>query len=262
METTEELNIRLSFSKKSVLPLLAIFFLCWHPGFIGSESLTLTTYYPAPYGGYVSILTTGRTILSRDADVVGIGTPSPAANIPVRSFSGASNLPLKLDLNGSARLIDAIWAYSAATQSGGALVNDQGGAMELGGGVTNGTPYIDFHRTATEDFSARLILSQAGRLTVDPDLSVTKDLYVGRDLLVAAGGRLRGLCYTKSYIQGGTTFCDNPTNERVITWYGNAAPTCGMLFRGGNLETPGNWSQQVCVGEDKSGTMVCCRIEW
>ena len=45
---------------------LALAVLCFHPRPAGAESLTLTTYYPAPYGGYVSLLTTGDTFLSRD----------------------------------------------------------------------------------------------------------------------------------------------------------------------------------------------------
>lgn len=250
----EELNIRFSFSRKSTLPLLALFFLCWRPGFIGSESLTLTTYYPAPYGGYVSILTTGNTVLARDGGV---------ANTYVRIGTGYQNNNARRDNAVKLEVGSGDISTEARVRWGlnrGMLSNDQGASIELGG---IGTPYIDFSQAMGEDFSARLMLTQAGRLTVNPDLSVTQDLYVGRDLFVAAGGRVRGLCYTMPYvIQAVPTRCNNPANERVVTWYGSAAPTCGMLFRGGALDNPANWSQQVCVGESKSGTMVCCRIEW
>lgn len=253
MENMEELNIRLSFSRKSALPLLAVFFLCWRPGFIGSESLTLTTYYPAPYGGYVSILTTGNTVLARDGGVAGSY---------VRIGPGYNNNNARRDASVKLEVGSGDISTDRSVRWGinrGTLSQDQGASIELGG---TGTPYIDFSQNMGEDFSARLMLTQAGRLTVTSDLSVTRDLYVGRDLFIAAGGRLRGLCYTKSYVQGATTFCNNTANERVVTWYGSAAPTCGMLFRGGELQNAANWSQQVCVGEDKSGTMVCCRIEW
>ncbi|MDA8242901.1 MAG: hypothetical protein M0025_02135 [Elusimicrobia bacterium] len=69
--------------RKTAVGLLAWLFVCWHPGFIGSETLTLTTYYPAPYGGYVSILTTSQTILARDGGNVGVGTGAPAAKLHV-----------------------------------------------------------------------------------------------------------------------------------------------------------------------------------
>lgn len=253
MEAMEELTIKLTFSRKSALPLLVLFFLCWHPAFIGSESLTLTTYYPAPYGGYVSILTTGNTVLARDGGVAGTYVRiGPGYN----NNNARRDNSVKLEVGSGDISTDARVRWGA---NRGTLSNDQGASIELGG---SGTPYIDFSQNMVEDYSGRIMLTQAGRLTVTQDLSVTRDLYVGRDFYLAAGGRLRGLCYTKGYAQGTTTFCNNTANERVVTWYGNAAPTCGMLFRGGNLQSPGQWSQQVCVGEDKSGTMVCCRFEW
>jgi len=49
----------------------------------GSETLQITTYYPAPYGGYTRLLTTDTTLLARDSGNVGIGTntiKTPAPN--------------------------------------------------------------------------------------------------------------------------------------------------------------------------------------
>ena len=74
----------LKLTKKHRFLALALAFLCLHPRSLGSETLTLTTYYPAPYGGYVALMTTGgsvaapvNTLLARDAGKVGIGTASP-----------------------------------------------------------------------------------------------------------------------------------------------------------------------------------------
>lgn len=50
---------------------------------MGAETFTMTTYYPAPYGGYASLLTTGQTLLARDGGKVGIGTSNPAALLDV-----------------------------------------------------------------------------------------------------------------------------------------------------------------------------------
>lgn len=41
---------------------------------LGSESVTLTTYYPAPSGVYTQMITTNNTFLARDGGALGIGT--------------------------------------------------------------------------------------------------------------------------------------------------------------------------------------------
>jgi len=66
-------TITVKFKKGKILFLPAFLFFAWRPGPLCAETLVLTTYYPAPYGGYVSILTTGRTALARDAEYVTIG---------------------------------------------------------------------------------------------------------------------------------------------------------------------------------------------
>ncbi|MBI4057585.1 MAG: hypothetical protein HY399_08580 [Elusimicrobia bacterium] len=62
---------------------------------IDSETLTLTTYYPAPYGVYAQMRTTGDTFLAYDpagTGKVGIGTTTPTNRLTVAGsadFSGA-----------------------------------------------------------------------------------------------------------------------------------------------------------------------------
>lgn len=74
---------RLRLTWRKALFLLAVFSLAWHPRSLGAEILTMTTYYPAPYGGYASLLTTNQTLLARDSGSVGIGTASPAGKLDV-----------------------------------------------------------------------------------------------------------------------------------------------------------------------------------
>lgn len=50
---------------------------------LGSESVTLSTYYPAPSGVYTNMITTSNTYLARDGGNVGIGTSNPAAKLDV-----------------------------------------------------------------------------------------------------------------------------------------------------------------------------------
>lgn len=98
MENEKIVVLQFKLSRKHCLFALAFAFLCFHPRPLGSETLTLTTYYPAPYGGYVALLTTGgtagspvNTLLARDAGTVGIGTSAPDAAV-------------KLDVNGLVKI--------------------------------------------------------------------------------------------------------------------------------------------------------------
>lgn len=45
-------------------------------GDINSESVVMTTYYPAPSGVYTQMLTTGNTWLARDGGALAVGTPA------------------------------------------------------------------------------------------------------------------------------------------------------------------------------------------
>ena len=50
---------------------------------LGSENVTLTTYYPAPSGVYAKMITTNDSFLARDAGLVGIGTAVPLSKLSV-----------------------------------------------------------------------------------------------------------------------------------------------------------------------------------
>ncbi len=48
-----------------------------------AEEITLTTYYPAPYGAYNELTTTGNTYLATTSGRVGIGTTNPNETLEV-----------------------------------------------------------------------------------------------------------------------------------------------------------------------------------
>ena len=64
MENTEGTTVKRDFMRGGSLFTLVFFFIVWRPGFIASETLTLTTYYPAPYGGTQAV---GK-VLTSDAN--------------------------------------------------------------------------------------------------------------------------------------------------------------------------------------------------
>ncbi|MBL7081087.1 MAG: hypothetical protein ISS44_00760 [Candidatus Omnitrophica bacterium] len=58
-----------------------------------SDSLTITTYYPSPYGDYNELMTHSNTNLATDEGDVGIGTTSPTQKLDVAGFvKGQSGL--------------------------------------------------------------------------------------------------------------------------------------------------------------------------
>src|SRR5580700_334620 len=103
-----ELNIRLDIrlTPKVFRGALAIMLLSGLAQELASESVTLTTYYPAPSGVYTQMITTNNTYLARDYAInggkVGIGTTAPTYLFH-EIYNGAAN-----------------WA--ALVQSGGASV--------------------------------------------------------------------------------------------------------------------------------------------
>ncbi len=48
-----------------------------------AEEITLTTYYPAPYGAYEELTTTANTYLATTSGNVGIGTDAPVQTLDV-----------------------------------------------------------------------------------------------------------------------------------------------------------------------------------
>lgn len=65
---------------------------------LGSETMKMITYYPAPYGSYKKFVTSGLTVLAKNsAGKVGIGTINPATKLDVggtiRVGKSADNTP-------------------------------------------------------------------------------------------------------------------------------------------------------------------------
>jgi hypothetical protein len=103
-----EVTIHIKISRRTFVWAAAALLMCCSANEVVSESLTLTTYYPAPSGVYLRMTTTGpgNTILTRDSGNVGIGTTSPGA---------------KLEVNGNVRINDGTQA------AGSVLTSDQNG---------------------------------------------------------------------------------------------------------------------------------------
>ena len=75
---------------KIFLLLILSFLFFYSFSFAQSESLSIETYYPAPYGTYSELTTTGNTYLATERDNVGIGTTAPNAKLHVVGDGGTA----------------------------------------------------------------------------------------------------------------------------------------------------------------------------
>ncbi len=82
-----KITFDLTFSRRFITAVSAFaVMLCAVPE-LDSESVTLSTYYPAPSGVYTNMITTGNTFLARDTGNVGIGNSAPGAKLDVSGIA-------------------------------------------------------------------------------------------------------------------------------------------------------------------------------
>ncbi len=136
---------------------------------LASESVTLTTYYPAPSGVYTQLVATSNAYMARDnpASFLDVGT-----NAPPPVVYGASTARMYVNgptyTVGNAQIANG---YELVFGNESLIQSDQGGSLELGG--NNGTPgvgvpYIDFHYggVGAQDFNVRLINDGNNQMSV------------------------------------------------------------------------------------------------
>lgn len=77
------LRVDLEFKASSLYWGLAGLLLFYCAAELGTETLTMVTYYPAPSGIYWKMITTADAYLARDGGNVGVGTTNPGAKVEV-----------------------------------------------------------------------------------------------------------------------------------------------------------------------------------
>lgn len=150
-----ELNVRLELR---VTPRLARFgiaagLMLVGAGELASESVTLTTYYPAPSGVYSQMITTDSTWLARDANAVIIGSAGAAAGQKLDIFSnmgGGGNAAIRATYPAGGGLLNTefsalahrngVWQALYASQGAASYAAYMNGTSVLNGATTvNGT---------------------------------------------------------------------------------------------------------------------------
>ncbi|MBI2385247.1 MAG: hypothetical protein HYV14_04450 [Elusimicrobia bacterium] len=215
----------LTFSRRVIVAMGAFaMMLCAVPE-LDSESVTLSTYYPAPSGVYTKMITTGDTTLARDGGMVGIGTTAPNE---------------KLTVIGRGVFTDKVYAAGYyGTGAGG--VNSY--SMEVGGpGPTsvngNATLFLHHHGVIAHQLrytNGDLNLESAGN---GYGTNVSPNFFAGGNLVTRAGQAGYGSCTMTTYGLG----VQNCPAGRYATF------TSGVVTK---------W--QTSAGTtDPGGTMLCC----
>jgi hypothetical protein len=141
---------------------------------VASESVTLTTYYPAPSGVYTQMITTGNTFLARDvlpAAYWGTGTANES-----RIGIGTTSPGSKLEVNGDIRMTPANPNFI----SGGSYITVPNG-MYFSGGTTYFQTQAQFRAGIHDDTNANLTIygGTSGGTTVSGSLTVTGSVAAG-----------------------------------------------------------------------------------
>lgn len=153
----------------------------------GTESLTLSTTYPAPSGVYAKMITTGDTFLARDAGGrVGVGNTHPLAT---------------LDIAGSFRMADGSQA------AGKVLTSDDNGLAQWSTGLSTGPALYQV---------TNAYCSGSGQITTQGTCSTSgsgaHDTYRGCTCYYSCNGALyftNGAGDIGCYNCGGPANCDN-----------------------------------------------------
>lgn len=222
METARNITIELKLTRERVFLCLVFLFLTWRPGFLGSETLTLTTYYPAPYGGYVSLLTTGNTYLARDSGRVVIGGAGLAAVDTLTVYGNGTAITTVDNVNSVKTRL-----FSAAT----------------GGYVGTSTNHPLILRTSDAD---RIVISNIGAVSIGvPPQSVD----TAGDVRI--GGFIRGLCERRAFYVNKASYCGGSSAVS-----GNYT----IVSVSDSSDNDYHLNQWWYTTNPTSGHMVCCKF--
>ena len=212
----ESNSTQMRTAKRKTVILLAFALVCWAPGFLSSETLTMTTYYPAPYGGYTSILTTGLTLLARDGNSVGIGTPMPGAKLDIKG-SGNTAATLGFGMRNSDNIAIMV-------------VRDDG---NVGIGSTSPQAKLEIQSTTSGFLPPRMSQAQRDAMGFPPEGSVIYNL-TANQIEYWDGNSWNGMS-SGSRFMGATTAVYN--GAEVVGYAGGDAK-CNSQYVGSRMCTP------------------------
>jgi len=225
-----EKNINYKFIKIFEFIFVVFIFISFYPHILGSETLQITTYYPAPYGGYARLLTTDETALARD---------NANSRVIVGENDTAINDIKMVIRGGILKIADNNIPVNQAPPGGNA-----GGFANRIWIQNSGGSFILMSRDANN--YVRIGLGGG-----DPSIAFTGDLFLNS---TTGMGRITGLCTLRPY----PGWCG--ANEVVWEHYGDGVArstwwACSRIANGSC-----DFYSTKTVGWDWAGQMLCCRI--
>lgn len=206
---------------------------------LGSESVTLTTYYPAPSGVYTQMITTGDTYLARDSGKVAIGATSATGKLEVK-VSGEGISAFRL-LSGANPFLDVMPKLVGGRSQ--TVLNMANRDVV----IQNGTGFVGI-----------------GTAMPDKKLHVAGDVRI--DNTTATDGVLYPGCYWKDFSYTAPVFCNDQTYERVLavdyaslingTSWGTFAPNMTLTTPQFGLQI----GDTIGYIRQMTGRMMCCRV--
>ncbi|MBT4838894.1 MAG: prepilin-type N-terminal cleavage/methylation domain-containing protein [Methylococcales bacterium] len=134
-----------------------------------ASGATTTTTVPTPSGlpGLQALLPLDGSRAMTGALDMGNNNINNVVNLSAINVTASNNVTSPfIDTTDLRSTRNVFWAGGTSTSEGPLLKNDQGGSIELGGTQNNSTSYIDFHRSAGQDFNTRIINDLDNRLTI------------------------------------------------------------------------------------------------
>lgn len=174
MEQSKEITLKVNISAKNTFLLLVLALMLWRPGLLDSaQTMTMTSYYPAPYGGYNQLLSKGNTYLAdsagADLRVNRYGGRTYIGNSSVtRTTSGSSSSISYMHQYGSAYL-----GYIGDSTSTAPTSQAQNGSTHIG--YQSGQAYVGYGHYSSYVTTAN---GYAGLFSSVP-IATNRHIYIG-----------------------------------------------------------------------------------